>query len=295
MLQYKYHKWLILTLLISFCFMTITAQNEDQITKPVKTKIKVSYWKKFDNTRVLTATISARINKKPVTVKNVPVNFYIVSDTMLELLGTVSTNEDGQAIYSLPADFSLSGDSILSSTFKIEFEGNDKFKPKSKEITVRDMELNISFEVIDSVNTLIVNANEETVNGGEIPVNETDVYVYVERLFSLLKIGEGWMEDGQAKIEFPDDIPGDKEGILNIVVRIEDSDLYGNVEQKAISDWGVPHRDNPALSEKRALWTPNAPLWMIITLNILVIGVLYHYILIIYKLFVIRKEGKNIS
>jgi hypothetical protein len=295
MINHKYFKWFVFTFFISFCFLMVTAQNESEVAKPVKTKIKIKYWKKYDDTRVLTATVSARIKKKPVSVKDVPVNFYVLSDTSSKLLSTISTNEKGQAEYTLPTGFTFSGDSILSSTFKAEFEGNDRFKPKSREITIRDMDMNISFEVIDSVNTLIVNASEKTANGEDIAVTETDVFIYVERLFSLLKIGDGWIENGITEIEFPDDIPGNKEGSLNVVVRIEDNDLYGNVEQKSDSDWGIAHKDNPALSEERALWTPNAPLWMILALNVLIIGVLYHYILIIYKLFVIRKEGKNIS
>ncbi len=151
--------------------------------------------------------------------------------------------------------------------------------------------MDISFTSIDSVNTIIITASEVSENNELIPIEEVDVYVYVPRLFSNLMIGEGWLEGGSCQVEFPMDLPGnDTLGNITIITKIEDSDIYGNVEQISSVKWGKP-LPPAVIVKKRGLGDTDAPLWMVYTLLILMSTVWVHYFLVILSIIKLKKNG----
>ncbi len=282
---------MLMMVLIILPSSNILAANASKAKKN-RTRIKAEYFKKDNNVRQIKATASSRINRKPVKLKLVPIKFYANTDT-LQLLGTVVTDEKGVATFTLPAGFEAGQDGTLS--FKVDFEGNETFKPATKKIEVKDVKLNATYSVVDSTYTVNVTAFEWANGTQGNPVSDVDVYVYVQRIFSLLKIGEGWLADGKATVEIPNDIPGDRAGNLKLVTMIPDADGYGTVQTGKTVKWGkpLPAYNKYADESKRALWEPRAPLWMVITLAILLLGVFYHYFLIGYKLYKIKKIGKS--
>ncbi len=272
------------------------AEGQQEVkAKRSKIRIKLEYFKKGDNTKQIKATASTRVKRKPFPVKMVTLNFYDETDSA-KLIGTVETNEKGIATLTLPSDYSI-GNGDNPSLLSVRFDGNESFKSASKEIRISDMEMNVTYKIIDSVYTVNIDAYEKTEGESSIPVSDVDVYVYVKRLFSLLKVGEGWLQDGSATVEIPNDLPGDKEGNLKFVVMIPDAEGYGTVESDEVVKWGKPLKvqNKYADENKRALWEPRAPLWMVITLSILLLGVFYHYFLIAFKLYKIKKIRKNDS
>jgi hypothetical protein len=58
--------------------------------------------------------------------------------------------------------------------------------------------------------------------------------------------------------------------------------------------WGT-HRSSDYTEPSRTLWTRGAPVWMIVTLTILLIGVWSHYMYAIVQLLFIRQEGTQIE
>jgi hypothetical protein len=97
---------------------------------------------------------------------------------------------------------------------------------------------------------------------------------------------------GIGTAEFPKDIIGDSLGNLTVVASIEENEVYGNVMGKAENVWGLhKHLISPD-RPSRELWTPIAPLWMIITLIIMLAGVWGHYIYAVIQLVMIKKTSK---
>ncbi|MCL4481954.1 MAG: hypothetical protein M1445_04965, partial [Bacteroidetes bacterium] len=127
-------------------------------------------------------------------------------------------------------------------------------------------------------------------NGESIPLKETNFNLYVQGLFTKLKIGECFVDAGEGTFEFPKNIPGDENGNLKIFVRLEENEEFGDVEKVETAKWGN-HRSG-FVEPVRSLWTSGAPIWMITTLIILLAGVWSHYIYAIIQLIKIRKEGK---
>ena len=149
--------------------------------------------------------------------------------------------------------------------FSSEFNGNDTIEGGTSEVTVKDMRLEMILSEADSIKTVTVNAFTEE-GGKEKPVSGETVKVYVPRMFSLLPIGELTLDDaGTASIEFPSDLPGDKEGNFVVVAKVEENATYGNVEKRETIKWGLP-TDYSVPVTHRALWTKIAPRWMIYSL-----------------------------
>jgi hypothetical protein len=126
--------------------------------------------------------------------------------------------------------------------------------------------------------------------GAETPVKETVVGIFVQRSFNPLKIGEGTTdENGEASIEIPKNLPGDPKGNITLIAKLDENEVYGNLEASVTQQWGVPV-SNVSQELPRALWSSHPPLWMMITFIVLMCTVWGHYLVIGVQLFRLRKE-----
>jgi len=87
----------------------------------------------------------------------------------------------------------------------------------------------------------------------------------------------------------PNNLPGDAQGNLTLIGRLDENETYGNLEASVVQKWGVAV-SNKSQELPRALWSSHPPLWMLITFIILMTAVWGHYAIIIYELFRLRKE-----
>jgi hypothetical protein len=116
-------------------------------------------------------------------------------------------------------------------------------------------------------------------------------------MFMDLPVAEDFLdENGEYVMEIPDDIPGTADGDIEVIARFNDHYMFGTVEKRQTLQWGVPTQYDFAVSQ-RTLWTQVAPLWMIITLSVLLAGVWGHYIFVVIQLLklkrIARKEGQT--
>ena len=126
---------------------------------------------------------------------------------------------------------------------------------------------------------------------------EVEVNVYVQRLFSLLPIGKGYTdEQGEFSIDFPVDLPGDSLGNVTIISKITENEMYGNLESQEVVNWGIPVQKNHALGE-RELWSAraNAPYYIVLIVNIILLVVWGYIYYIIYQLIRIAIISKRQS
>ena len=243
----------------------------------------------------LRATVRARIgeNKKILPVPDIPVDFYNVTDSSEVLLGTVSTDENGEAIYNIKGGMDLSLNPENSYSFVASFKGNEDFKKATSEVTIKEANIEIGFEEIDSTKVISAMAYEiNPVNTERILLDGVNLSFYVPGSFSLYKIGEEELSEGKCTIDFPVTIPGDSLGNLMIIAKIEESDEYGNVEASAIKNWGLVRE--PVIPEpSRGLGDTDAPLWMVYTLIVLLSAVWIHYLYVFVVIYLIKKDHKT--
>lgn len=151
---------------------------------------------------------------------------------------------------------------------------------------------------VDTVKRRIsVVAMEMTKEKSLMPAKGVEILVFVKRFFGSMQIGDPKTtgDQGAAIFDFPGDIPGDKEGKVEVTCRVNDAS--GSISSSPVTATygiGVP-TDKPGLTETRAWWSTRdkAPVWIIITYLttvIIVWGIIFY---ILFSILKIRKLNKK--
>jgi hypothetical protein len=161
--------------------------------------------------------------------------------------------------------------------------------PAEEEVTIKRARLEIVPVKADSMLTFQVKLVD--IGTGTItPVPETVLGVYVKRFYYPMKVGEGTTdENGVATIEIPNNLPGDSIGNITFLAKLEEHELYGNLEAGVTQKWGTAVSAK-LVEQPRALWSEHPPIWMIVTFILLMTVVWGHYFVIFYELIRLRKE-----
>ena len=287
--EYRIIKYSIIpVLLFAFCMISTesTAQKE-------RVRMRMYYFKTQEGDRRLDLGLTAGRGRDMHGVEEGEIVLNAVVNDSTYTLATLTTDSLGEVSLYFADDYVFPMNEEGKTVLEAEYEGNDTYRSASGDLEIMDLNLDISFDVEDSIKYLRIKATRPDVDGSMIPAEEVDVMIGVQRLYSVLPIDDiETDEDGFAELEFPDDIPGDSEGTITIVVRIDDSDDYGTVEVKASEKWGIPvsYELEPL---PRQLFTDEAPLWMIISVFIILVGAWYHFFLSISKLVKLKKAGAD--
>ena len=99
----------------------------------------------------------------------------------------------------------------------------------------------------------------EMTETGLVPAPEADLILGVKRLGSILSAGTdntfATDEAGVATAIFErSELPGDKNGGLILVAKLDDHELYGTLIAEIPARWGTPLTVNESATNKRALW-----------------------------------------
>jgi hypothetical protein len=238
-----------------------------------------------DQDQYLVSELKFRDGKNFVQLADTEIEFYAVTDTSEIKLGAGRTTENGKVRLDIKG-LSFEKDDEGFRHFESRFAGNEGFKKANKSLSIKEIDLTLESETIDSVNTITVNGIER-VAGETVPIDGADLKILVKRLYSDLPLVEGSLEEGEFVYEFPKNVPGDAFGDLWVIARITDNDDYGTIETRQKIRWGNPV--SYVLEKKpRALWS-RAPLWLIGGVWIAFLLVWYHYFLAVSKLFRIKK------
>ena len=247
-----------------------------------------------DGMRDLKALITADTDEGEIMVFEASVLFYTLSDTGNILLGSAITSKDGKAILKLQpgADFPKDEEGYF---FLLSiFAGNEQFGPSEAELAIKDARIEVGFSFEEDIKMIDYAGYIIGPDGEEVPLADDDIYLYVPRMFNSMKIADGWLEeDGKGSNEFPPALIGDSLGNIMVIAKIEEHYDYGDLIASAEIDWAIPKDITEAHDERRELWTPIAPLWMIVTLIIMLTGVWGHYFYAIIQLFMIKKSSKQ--
>jgi hypothetical protein len=290
----KIIQYAIITLVIGL-LSTMSSFSQENNLKNFKVRFGLTSIKQPDNSRVLEVSFIAT-NKKDrkdrVPVFDAAINYYNVTETEDILLGTAKTDNEGTAQLTVPANKTYVMDASGYINFKAVFDGTEGFDGEEDELTVRDVFLELNLKEIDSVKTVILNAYTLDSLNTKIPLEDTEIKFAVAGFISNLPIQKGTVESGEFQFQFPKNISGDKNGNIDLIASILDSDEFGNVIQKKNINWGV---NKKIAVESNQLWSKVAPIWMYVVLSILLLGVWANYVYSIKNLFNIRKEGKEIE
>jgi len=278
-------KYILVTFVLLLIIGISPASAQD---KPVKSRMTLSYFKDSNQSKILTAVMKYKENKKYKLIEGEVVLFYFLENEEEMELGIAVTNKNGEAIFTISNETVIPVDTSTNmSGFIARYEGSEKFKATENDIEIIDIKLDLKLDIIDSVKMVYLSAHEINFDGELLPIEEADVIIYVPRLYSYLPVGEGLIEEGEFEFEFPNDIPGRDNGELSVIAKIEEHDDYGDVEVKSDINWGTPVA---FVNEEMAVSLfGKAPSWMIVVIFIILIGAWYHLFLTLYKLYKIKK------
>jgi len=247
-------------------------------------KLQAAYYKDQNNLERIAAKLLLKAERyEPFA--NAEVHFYIMKDTSKVLLQTVVTDDKGEAVYLFEEGATSSSDSTGLLTITVEYDGNATTESAAKDIQVKKADLKVTFFQEDTTKFISIEAFEP----GEtpVPIAATEIGIFIKGTFSYLNITkEATDADGKLIVPFPVDMPGDSLGVITIVARIEDNDIYGNVESWGTINWA--HPVPVALEAKRGLGDTDAPLWMVYTLIVLLSAVWFHYAYVVYLIVKIK-------
>ena len=281
------HTFLLLSFLPLFSINLFS--QEESVISPY---IQLQYFKNSEDQRFLQTTLTYSMNRMELPIQGMEISFFTRERNQNVLIATGITDSQGVARLELGSDMKFETDGDGMWAFSSEFNGNDTIEAGSSEIAIKDVKLELLLTEVDSIKTITVNA-VMLENGKETPVPDEAVMIFVPRMFSLLPISELYLdENGTATVEFPSDLPGDKEGNVTIIAKIDDNYTFGTIEKRESLAWGIP-TDYSVPTSHRALWTKTAPKWMIYTLSVLLIGVWGHYLFALISLIRIKIEAKR--
>jgi hypothetical protein len=278
---------------ILFVPSLLQAKEKSDSNKVQESHIIFSYLCTSNDSVCLTANLFIKKESESYGLMNAMVDFLSHQENKFVLLGSAVTNQDGNAVLNIAISKLHPGkDGII--TYMVRFAGTSKYTETFATFSAEPAKIRMSFNIQDSIRYLNVTGTRKDIRGQEVPLPKETVILYVPRLFSLLKIGEVSLDDlGKASFEFPNDIVGDTLGNLNIIAKIEENEKYGFIQSTSTINWGVPKQYYKAEVPSRELWTPIAPLWMIITLIIMLAGVWAHYIYAVWELVMIKFASKK--
>jgi hypothetical protein len=279
----KLKKFILISLLL-ISSVNLFCQESEKISPSVS----LQFIRNTDDSCMLKATLTYSKNRMANPVPGAAITLYAGNGRSLK---EIKTDTKGTAVLALGKQDMVYDNSGMW-PFSASFAGNDSIEAGSANISIRDAALTMTFDEVDSVKKVNLHAVKYD-NGKMVPAAGEMLTVYVPRMFSLLPLGDATFdEEGNASIDFPPDLPGDKDGNITIIAKFEDHPEFGNIEKTAVMKWGVPPVPSAHLSH-RALWTKTAPRWMIYTLTILLTGVWGHYMFALISLVRIKRDANK--
>ncbi len=125
------------------------------------------------------------------------------------------------------------------------------------------------------------------------PLENVHVVLQVKRTFGNLTLGEDQtLADGTVAVPFPAELPSGPQGQLQIVVQITSPTEYASTRAQATFDGARKVRAEGDPSPP-ALWSPHAPLGLVLTICILLSIVWSTYAFVIIQLVKLKKAGRT--
>ncbi len=270
--------------------MMLGQEKKDSVTDITPT-LSLGYLNTSNDTIILTANLFARKETGTFALSNADIEFTVAAGKETRNLGKIKADETGNAIFKLWVKSGIPIDKDGKTSYTASFKGKGKYLATSQTVSFKRAKISITFSKEDSLRNIHVKAFQVEANNELKPITKETVNIYVPRMLSNLKIGEIILdENGTGTVAYPGQLVGDSLGNILVYAMIEENDLFGTVKGQSTISWGIPKQYFLAENPTRELWTPVAPIWMIITLIIMLTGVWAHYIYAVVQLILIKRH-----
>lgn len=246
---------------------------------------------------ILKATVRTKPDRSYVPVPAVEVEFFKRTDTSMVAMGTAITGDDGVARFAVSSEV-MTREYHEWHEFSARITDNDAFQDAERTTSVKlaFIETDLT-NVGDSTYILGLQVSSLDSLGQTATLPEIPIQIYVQRLFGLLPVieyPEITNEEGEITVNFPTDIPGDSEGIVEIVMVVEDHDAFGTVSLRRKAQWGVPLDVLNKEQQRRELWSARStvPIYLLLICNGMILAIWGTIVYLILQVLKIRQLGK---
>jgi hypothetical protein len=155
----------------------------------------------------------------------------------------------------------------------------------------------LAMQYSDPMKKIVVSATEQLKDGQTGPAAGIEIMLFVKRLFGSMQVGDIKTTNarGEVMFEFPADLPGNKDGFVDVTARVNDpKSVMKTTPANAALAIGAK-TDKPSLTATRAWWSvrSQAPIWILLTYTLSVIIVWGFILYIVYSILRIKKLSKG--
>ncbi|MBL4560496.1 MAG: c-type cytochrome [Labilibaculum sp.] len=183
-------------------------------------------------------------------------------------------------------------------TYLRSFDKNKKVSKKIAEVKNPEVsDVKLLLDINKETKSVSANLTGVTKKGARVALQGIELSFKVKRSFGYLDISGNdayTNEQGMIEIPFPSDLPGDREGHVNLLVKVTDDAYYGEITVDRIATLGVPTDPENPLDE-RAMWgtRANAPIWIIVSYVGGVLSIWSIIFLVLFQLIKLPKLAKT--
>jgi hypothetical protein len=263
--------------------------------------VNLSYFISNNKIPYLLVNTKTKVDKKFQPVKGITVNLYLDEEMADNSISKAVTDETGTAKAVIPPALKTVWDEMATHSFIAVSEPTKEFDETKTEISVTKTKITI--DTISGSETRSVLVSVSALEGNEwVPAKDVEMRIGVARSASILNVSdeETYTTDstGIATAEFKkDSLPGDQQGNIVLVAKVEDNDQYGNFDVEKSVPWGVAIKQDNNFFDQRTLWSTRfrTPLWLLFMAYSIVIGVWGTIIYLIFQIVRIKKAGMSIK
>jgi hypothetical protein len=248
--------------------------------------LSMGYYNNNNLTQYLVAHAKTKIDGKFQMVPDVAIKFYINNDS-------AATNDKGDAILMMPPSAKAEWMKSVKHTFAIVSTPSKLYDEAKATVDVSKAKLKI--DTTDDKKLIVTLL--ELKDTAWVPVKAVDLKVAIKRLDGDLNVNETatYTTDSTGTItaEFKrDSLPGDKDGNLTLIAKVEDNDIYGNLTAERVVKWGskfqyVSQFDRRTLFARRG----HSPWWLELLAYAIVVSVWGVLIYLVGQIKKIKKLG----
>ncbi len=258
--------------------------------------IALSYFADNDRVPYLRANAKTKVNGRFQPVGGIALNLYLNNDSAGNLIREVVTDEKGEASALIPPSLKAAWDRSSKRSFLATFQGDSIYGSAEGDLTVSRAKI-----LVDTASgRKIVATVLEWKDTGWSPVKGVDLAIAIKRLDAYLNVNQTATfttdSTGTVQADFKrDSIPGDLNGNIMIVAKVDDNDSYGNLMQDRTVPWGTKFVDTNTFGERTLFATRNkAPIWLLFMAYSIVACVWGTLVFLVINLFRIRKAGEEL-
>ena len=285
-----YIKSLLLMLVVILGGTNLQAQEK------AAAKLKLSYAKHMDGTYEIKAHAFVKKGKEIEHCTGINIGLYTDADYEKQV-SKEPTDEMGMTTLKLTtAEAAKFKDSTGHYHFYCRIEKNEKYKSQEADVSAMDAVITANFKQQSDTERIVEASlsiyDEKT--GKLVPGAKMPLKCFVKRSLCSLPVGEDLHytdSTGHVAINFPNDIPGDAKGTLTVIVKLDEDDNYGSVIFEKEVTWGkhLEASENPIGHRSLIGARNNAPWFMVIAINAMLLTIWGYLFFVVYELYRIKK------